>query len=71
MCLTEKSPGASLIHDGVGFHPMGGGDIPSIPFLLNATEGRNGLSFGYLLSKFRRWYGMPIISKPRVVFNLK
>ena len=38
---------------GVDFHPTGGGDIPSIP-LFTATEGWDGLSFGYLLSKFSK-----------------
>ena len=33
MCLTEKLPGLPFTHDGVGIHPTGGGNIPSIPFL--------------------------------------
>ena len=39
---------------GEDFHPTGGEDIPSIPLLFNATEGRGGLSFGYLLTKFSK-----------------
>ena len=58
MCLTEKLLGASLhprlCRFSTCFHPTGGGDIPSIPVLQNTTEGRNGLSFGYLLSKFSK-----------------
>ena len=33
-CARRKSRrGLPFTHDGVGFHPTGGGDIPSIPFV--------------------------------------
>ena len=51
--LQKSHWGFPFTHNGVDFHPTGGGNILSIPFL-NATEGWDGLSFSYLLSKISK-----------------
>ena len=61
--VRKSRRGLPFTHDGVGFHQR-----EVVIYLLflsfNATEGRNGLIFGYLLLNFRRWYGSPLISEP-------
>ena len=54
MCLTEKSPGPSLHPQWCRFSPHREMAICPLFHSFNATEGRNGLSFGCLLSKFSK-----------------
>ena len=58
MCLTEKSLGASLHPQWCRFSPHGEVVIYLLFHSFNAMEGRNGLSFGYLLSKLSKmvWF---------------